>query len=930
MSFAARRLFLTWSPAMALALSLIASCANDAPPNAGSGGGADVLGNCATPQEGCPCDTPGKEVDCGKVESRSGDYVLCSNGKRTCQAGAWGACSSEWLTTKHVSVGTRGVGPQGLGVPATCPVAGPLSDPCDPYCNQTTDNPIDLEPDGGLTVIDGGLTIANNAGDASAPGAFLSTPGGVTSCAGANNIVATGSCSAAPLVLCQQDFHCDPTVDRCLWNGGLGYFDPDASGPDLTVGSPCGSGTTASVPVCNRGTTEIPSGQNIVLQRTNGVSPPDGCAPIASPLDTWTFTLAGPLVPGACLIFDVPNSATGNQFITVNAGVGGAPVTEGPDRCANNSAAWKTDGEPGCAACTTCNTQVTGTVFDPSGASPTANANNIGLSNVLVFQPSASLTPFTDGVACDSCASLSTPSQTQTVTATDGTFTLDNVSPGTSVPIVVQSGRWRRTVNVNVSNVCGVNPVTNGTLRMPRNSSEGDIPKVAIVKTHKESMECWLKKIGVDPAEITPRTVAGPNTTRFQTWDAKSNGILQAGGMTPESMRVSATNGLYNTDATLNEYNAIIWGCDNNANNTGGPGTPPFPNSWTDSDRASAADRARIAAWANAGGRIFMNHRVGVNLMRGVPGFDAAVNWVGAPCNELYSCGSNQANPRNNYLRGWVVDTPGPQAAFRDWLIYNGASATQGAGFLAVPEAWAMAFSANAPAIEWVRGTNVPSGAGPGHHNLTLSFETPFGATNTCGRVIYNGLHTSADRATNLTGTFPTDCRDSALNDAELALEYQFFQLTACSITPPDPPPPPPPPPLAVVHYTRDYEGVCPAGSMPEWRYFFWQADIPSGTSIEFYAATADDPSLLPEGPPTSPSTVRIGTASATTPSGTFDFDSGPPPAGTVGYHLLHDTPGPQTSSKQFLRVYMVFRPVGQTAPTLWQWSQQFSCIPNE
>ena len=76
-------------------------------------------------------------------------------------------------------------------------------------------------------------------------------------------------------------------------------------------------------------------------------------------------------------------------------------VAEAPGRCANNAAFVATDGAPGCAACTTCNTQVSGKVYDPSGAPPTVGANNVPLAGISVFQPSGALKTFTEGVACD-------------------------------------------------------------------------------------------------------------------------------------------------------------------------------------------------------------------------------------------------------------------------------------------------------------------------------------------------------------------------------------------------------------------------------------------------------------------------------------------------------------------------------------------------
>ena len=48
---------------------------------------------CASPREGCPCDTPGAEIACKGGTTRDGDYVTCPDGKRTCSVdGTWGEC----------------------------------------------------------------------------------------------------------------------------------------------------------------------------------------------------------------------------------------------------------------------------------------------------------------------------------------------------------------------------------------------------------------------------------------------------------------------------------------------------------------------------------------------------------------------------------------------------------------------------------------------------------------------------------------------------------------------------------------------------------------------------------------------------------------------------------------------------------------------
>ena len=42
---------------------------------------------CATPAQGCECKEADAVVDCGQIERRSGSYVSCSMGHRTCTDG---------------------------------------------------------------------------------------------------------------------------------------------------------------------------------------------------------------------------------------------------------------------------------------------------------------------------------------------------------------------------------------------------------------------------------------------------------------------------------------------------------------------------------------------------------------------------------------------------------------------------------------------------------------------------------------------------------------------------------------------------------------------------------------------------------------------------------------------------------------------------
>ncbi|MEO7033585.1 MAG: PA14 domain-containing protein [Polyangiaceae bacterium] len=110
---------------------------------------------CATPNKGCSCDTNDDVVDCGQVERRSGDYVTCSMGKRTCTGGTWGECIGDRVAT--LSSPSNGQKTQGLGTSSAC-----TDNPCDPYCQRIVDDSNNLTVDAGVFSVDGGLSLRSN------------------------------------------------------------------------------------------------------------------------------------------------------------------------------------------------------------------------------------------------------------------------------------------------------------------------------------------------------------------------------------------------------------------------------------------------------------------------------------------------------------------------------------------------------------------------------------------------------------------------------------------------------------------------------------------------------------------------------------------------------------------------------------------------
>ena len=911
------------------ALGAVIACGTDKP---GAGGERTNLPSamCGTPNEGCDCPEPGAVVPCGQLEHRSSDgFVDCSMGHRTCLGTHWGACVGEGdIVTKSVGTG-GGITTMSLGGSAKCGAAdGGPADPCDPYCNAFVDDPIGLPcVAGSIGLVDGGFAICpGSGGDGGADGGaeggvgggvgptVNTTATGDSTCPGGSNLHG-GPCTLLnQFTACQQDFRCDPTSLTCQWNGPNNYFDPGAGGADLTVGAGCDNGTD-HIPVCNRGSVAVASGATITINLLNPAQltawNTGACPTLAGPPDCSKL-LAAPLNPGECV--DVTGCALGgNAYAVVNSEA--APIAEAAGRCANNVSYVKTSGPPGCAACTLCNTKLTGKVYDPSGFGG-ASSNNLPLANIDVFEPTGALVPLVNGVSCETCASLASPSIVRAVTDATGAFSIDGVTPGTNVPIVVQSGKWRRKITMAVP-ACATTAVPSGTLRLPANRTDGfggqaDIPRTAIELGASEALECFFLRMGISLSEFAPFAAGDPH--RFRLF---SNNGLDTSPGSP-----AAIPNLF-VPANLNEHSQVFFDCD---------GATAFGASalWSST---TAGQKSALQTYTSIGGSFFVDHLPGQTLiMNGPAPFSGVTTWNPA----LYQFTGTPA-------QALVYSTPGPAKTFYDWLNNVGAMVDYGPPYVKASNPRQHALNpVAAQTTQWMRGesSNNWGGDPTGDYSASFSYEmgnvagTPTinancGVPSGNGRVFFNGMHVSQARAPypSIGGAFPTDCNTGfALTPEEKAIEYQIIQLTACQL---GGSPPPVVPPLPVVTFYRDYQAVCGVGERVKWAPFYWQGAFAAGTSVDFRAATADTQPALPASPPAAPPATA---AVATTTVGSvinpaWDCNGCPALPVTVDSQLKTDT---GTPSKSWLRIYMKFNPNGAVSPVLTSWRQVYDCVPAE
>jgi hypothetical protein len=391
-------------------------------------------------------------------------------------------------------------------------------------------------------------------------------------------------------------------------------------------------------------------------------------------------------------------------------------------------------------------TTVSGIVYDPAGKTP--------LHNMLVYIPNSAVQPFSPGVSCDQCtASVSGSPLVSAFTDTDGKFKLSNAPVGSNIPLVIQSGRWRRQVKIPGVVQCQDNPVAASLTRLPKNKTEGDIPLMAISTGAVDALECVLRKMGVEDSEFTSSSGAG----RIHLYKGAGSGSRTGGGASAGSATQSETV-LLDSLSNLMKYDMVLFPCQGEE----------FTN------RVSTARQRNLVDYANAGGRLFATHYSYVWLHNVSPFRDTA-NWKVNPGSKLYEDPPDQAG---------ILDMSFPKGqALAQWLSNVGATSTLGQ--IPVQVLRNDVKGVIPPSQSWM---TVPDpDHGPTNVTLHYTFNTPVGAAEDkqCGRVLFDDFHVE-DRSPpkQTTGkVFPAECDSGAMTPQEKLLEFMLFDLGSC-ITP--------------------------------------------------------------------------------------------------------------------------------------------------
>lgn len=423
-------------------------------------------------------------------------------------------------------------------------------------------------------------------------------------------------------------------------------------------------------------------------------------------------------------------------------------------------------------------TKIKGTVRIPSGMLPLYNAK------VYIPTGDAIPDPPTTGVSCDRCDAQQ--QDFATTTDVNGNFTLDNIPSGSNIPLIIRVGKWRRVITLPAITDCTTTTLDSTQTRLPRNQSEGNIPKIALTTGALDAMECVLRtnKLGLDDKEFTNPTGSG----RVNLYA----GVTGTDQYDKPSMAFPTANPWWDNVANWNQYDIVMLSCE---------GQP----SSHDLTKKSVAARQAIQTYLGLGGRVFASHWHNVWIQKSValpaPSAEPPLTTVAQFIDPL-SMGNGYSN--DGTTDEATINTGFAKGqALQQWLQNAMALNAQGKLPIKYVRATVMKQNNNVmpaktnpdPALtqSWItltkaNGTLDAQLANPPSQYFSFNMPLSQPAAAQCGQMVFTDLHLSGapggqpgDHSGAGTAlAFPKGCTTSGLTPQEMALIFLLFDLTNC------------------------------------------------------------------------------------------------------------------------------------------------------
>ena len=370
---------------------------------------------------------------------------------------------------------------------------------------------------------------------------------------------------------------------------------------------------------------------------------------------------------------------------------------------------------------------ITGVVYAPNGADP--------IDRALVYVARGDVPPLPPGNECDLCKILSSGVWVQTHSGPEGRFTFDQVPVGQQ-KVVIQLGRFRRIVSVDAA--CGQTiALTAEQSRMPRDKSEGDVPRLAVATGPVDKIQDVVTKIGLKEFDLYEGR-GSSYSTPYPKLDTLLTDPVKLGG-----------------------YHIVMLNCSDGFHNLvqSGPAVKNLQDFVNVGGRLFIDDLSyEFVEWPFPKAIDFEPDPASAKLGQETPQEPLDDAQMGKP---VASINGTIVQPE---LKAWMANFPGTMNAdgtvkIEGWLSH-----------------WAVMHAAAPGTKVWVEGnveyyqSTSGSPAGSGVRPLSASVDPLGPNAKRCGRVAFNSYHTVPNNSSP-TGPFLPQ---------ERILEYIFFRVADC------------------------------------------------------------------------------------------------------------------------------------------------------
>jgi hypothetical protein len=419
-------------------------------------------------------------------------------------------------------------------------------------------------------------------------------------------------------------------------------------------------------------------------------------------------------------------------------------------------------------------TTLSGTVYAPNGTLP--------LYGVDVYVPETDPGPLTVGAVCARCdQGLQGGSIVSTRTDEYGHFKLENVPATANVPLVIQTGKWRRQLTISNVASCEDQALDPTTTRLPKNHMEGDLPKIAISTGGADAFECLPLKLGIDPIEFTNPSGTGHIHMFTNPVGGPDGGGSPAGQGASKFATTNWTGGTGNFGASqtlwanvdnLKPYDIVILSCEGDQ----------YPGS------KLTTGLAALKSYADLGGRVFLSHWQNVWLEGSGTSAVAPTEWavgagIGGPVATWNNSGTAFNSPpyvtpgSNPDIIDEVNNPKG--ASFATWMLGPEVTGSTVRGVIPIKEGRQTSTGVGTGTERWTSWTDGAAMTYPQNFQFTTPRE--LSSDQRCGKVVFSDMHVSSTATSDPLTGFPGGCNLSApLLPQEKALAFMFFDIASC------------------------------------------------------------------------------------------------------------------------------------------------------